>query len=39
MGMAVAKVLDLTHHLNPAITERRPHTEHPGVYRIESRRG
>jgi membrane associated rhomboid family serine protease len=38
MGMLVAKVLDLTHHLNPPIAERRPHTEHPGVFRLESRR-
>jgi membrane associated rhomboid family serine protease len=38
MGMAVAKILDVTHHLNPEITQRRPDTEQMGMFRVDPRR-
>jgi membrane associated rhomboid family serine protease len=37
MGVVVAKLLDVTHHLNPAVTQRRPHSDHIGTYRITPR--
>ena len=38
VGGIVAKVMDLTHHLNPAVTERRPNSSAPGMYRVDRRR-
>ena len=38
MGIVVAKGLDLTHHLNPAVTERRPHSSRAGAFRVDTRR-
>jgi hypothetical protein len=37
MGAGVAKILDLTHHLRPAVTQRRPHTDHAGMFRVNPR--
>jgi membrane associated rhomboid family serine protease len=34
MGVIVAKLLDLTHHLNPPVTRRREHADHVGTFRI-----
>jgi membrane associated rhomboid family serine protease len=34
MGVVVAKVLDLTHHLNPPVTSRRMNVDHPGMFRL-----
>jgi membrane associated rhomboid family serine protease len=39
MGVVVAKILDLTHHLNPAVAERRMNADHAGMFRLGPRRG
>lgn len=33
-GMAVAKILSLTHHLRPPVIERRPRTDQIGMFRV-----